>query len=381
MKGPAGVYLHTPFCGSRCGYCDFYSNACAEPGRLTAYAQMLARVIREESPGVWADTVYFGGGTPSLLGTENLRLILDAVRDSFSLAPDAEITLEANPGDVCCFPSDGGKDPRRAFDALRKAGFNRLSLGVQSADNDELRLLSRRHTFEDVCTTVRCARASGFDNLSLDLIYALPDQTMDTWQRSLDALIALAPEHLSCYALKLSENVPLYKLIDRLPDDDTQLAMYLTMVDTLEKAGYHQYEISNFAKAGRESRHNSKYWTGEDYYGYGPSAHSLIGGVRSVWTPSAEAFMAGTAAREDAEAQDEAEEYLMLRLRMTAGIDPADFEARFGIPFVPFAKILQKYEPHGLTARRGTCWTLTPRGAFVSNAIISELFICLDEQR
>ncbi|MBR6748769.1 MAG: radical SAM family heme chaperone HemW [Clostridia bacterium] len=379
MKGKAGVYLHTPFCGSRCAYCDFYSNACADAGRLTAYARALARTIRDEAPGVETDTVYFGGGTPSLLGVENLTEILEAVRASFNLAPDAEITLEANPGDVCLFPSDGGKEAASALSALRKAGFNRISLGVQSADDRELRMLSRRHSFADVEKTVRQAREAGFDNMSLDLIYALPDQTMDTWKNSLEALIALEPEHLSCYALKLSENVPLYRLIDRLPDDDTQLEMYLMMVETLEKAGFHQYEISNFAKEGFQSRHNSKYWTCEDYYGYGPSAHSLIRGIRSVWTPSADAFLSGNAVREDDEAQDETEEYLMLRLRMTEGIDPADFEARFGLSFAPFARILQKYEPHGLTARQNTHWRLTPRGAFVSNAIISELFVCLDE--
>ena len=381
MKGKAGVYLHIPFCKSRCGYCDFYSNACADPASLTAYADALCSTIRTESPGIEADTVYFGGGTPSLLGVQGLTDVLQAVRESFELSHEAEITLEANPGDICLNPADGGADAARAFEALRRAGFNRLSLGVQSSDDGELRMISRRHTFADVKKTVNLAREAGFDNISLDLIYALPDQTMQIWQRSLDALIGLSPEHMSCYALKLSEEVPLYRYIDRLPDDDTQLAMYLTMVETLEKAGFGQYEISNFARPGRESRHNSKYWTGEDYYGYGPSAHSLIKGVRSVYAPSVEAFLTGDALREEDQVQDETEEYLMLRLRMTAGIDPDDFTARFRLDFTPFARILQKCEPHGLTVLRDGRWRLTPRGAFVSNAIISELFVCLDDCR
>lgn len=364
----AGIYIHVPFCVRKCGYCDFYSLPCAgyasgaAEEAFDAYTAALTAEISAETPGVRADTVYFGGGTPSLLGAERLSRILDAVRERFDIAGDAEITLEANPLDLA--------QP----EALRNAGFNRLSLGVQSAHDEELAMLGRRHTFADARHTVETARRAGFENLSLDLMYGLPGQTLDRWEQSVRALLALSPEHISCYALKLSENVPLFAREAELPDDETQLAMYLSVTEALGAAGYRQYEISNYARAGRESRHNRKYWLGVPYYGFGPGAHSFIEGCRLACPEDLVGYLGGRARRELVEAHPDArEEYLILRLRMTEGIRPSDYEERFGESFAPFAAVLDRYAPLGLTARDGERRYLTPRGMFVSNAILEEL--------
>ena len=361
----AGVYIHVPFCVRKCGYCDFYSRPGCGDADFAAYTAALEAQLRREAPGVRADTVYFGGGTPSLLGADRLIRLLDAVRVAFDLDADAEITLEANPLDL--------SEPER----LREAGFDRLSLGIQSSHDAELSLLGRRHTFREAVRTVEAARAAGFANLSLDLMYGLPGQTVTDWLDSVRAVAALKPEHISCYALHLSEDVPLAKRAGDCPDDETQLSMYLGLIGTLEAAGYAQYEISNFARPGRESRHNSKYWLGAPYYGYGPGAHSFIGGVRAAVPPDLAAFLRDAGRREVREVVEEnpdlREEYIILRLRMTAGIDPADYEARFGRRFAPLAAVLARYAPHGLTALRDGRCTLTPRGMFVSNTILEEL--------
>ena len=361
----AGVYIHVPFCVRKCGYCDFYSRPGCTQEAFEAYTNAVTAQIGREAPGVEVDTVYFGGGTPSLLGADRLIRILEAVRAAFVLDGDAEITLEANPLDL--------SEPAR----LRTEGFNRLSLGIQSAHDAELSLLGRRHTFREAVRTVEAARAAGFANLSLDLMYGLPGQTVTDWLDSVRAVAALRPEHISCYALHLSEGVPLAARAGDCPDDETQLAMYLGLIETLEATGYAQYEISNFARPGRESRHNSKYWLGAPYYGYGPGAHSFIGGIRSAVPPDLDAFLRDAGTREVRQVverdPDLREEYIILRLRMTQGIDPADYEARFGRPFAPLAQVLARYVPAGLTAFAGGRWRLTPRGMFVSNAILEEL--------
>ncbi|MEA4824167.1 MAG: radical SAM family heme chaperone HemW [Clostridiaceae bacterium] len=358
----AGIYIHVPFCVRKCGYCDFYSLPRRGSADFDAYTDALIAEIEAETPGISTDTVYFGGGTPSLLGAPRLSRILDAVRDTFDVSPDAEITLEANPLDVS------------RPDELTDAGFNRLSLGVQSANDAELSLLGRRHTFADARETVKIARAAGVTNLSLDLMYGLPNQTTERWEASVHALLELAPEHISCYALKLSEGVPLYRMHDALPDDDTQLAMYLSLIGMLADAGYRQYEISNFSLPGRESRHNSKYWLGEPYYGFGPGAHSFFGGDRYACPADLAGYLRGKVPRQLIEEKPDArEEYIILRLRMTEGIRASDYETCFGEAFAPYAVVLDRYLPYGLTARDGDRRYLTPRGMFVSNAILEEL--------
>ncbi len=364
-KMTAGIYIHVPFCVRKCAYCDFYSLPGPDGTLYDRYTDAVCREIMTSS-SVYADTIYFGGGTPSLLGAARLTRILDTARTRFDLADDAEITLEANPLDV--------DDPVR----LRAAGFNRVSLGIQSARDGELMLLGRRHTFAQAVETVRMLRHAGFDNLSLDLMYALPNQTLRDWRESVAAIVALEPEHISCYALTLSEGVRLYGTPQ--PDDNTQLTMFLYADEALARAGYAHYEISNFAQPGYESRHNSKYWLGADYYGFGPAAHSFIAGTRYARPPELMRYLTEmsrtpiTSREVTEEHPDAAEEYLMLRLRMRAGIDAADFEVRFGRPFEPFARVLERYIREELVIRDGRRYALTPRGMFVSNAVIAELF-------
>ena len=361
---PLGLYIHIPFCRSKCAYCDFYSLARSEE-RMDAYVSALAGALRAAAPqaaSYTADTVYFGGGTPTLLGAPRLIALLDAVRECFSVAADAEITFEANPESAC---------DADALRALRAAGFNRISLGMQSASNDELRAVGRVHTARDTVSAVEAARHAGFDNLSLDLIYGLPEQTRERWRDNLAAAAALAPEHLSCYALKVEPATPLYARRGdvSLPDDDAQADMYLDAVEFLAARGFRQYEISNFARPERESRHNLKYWTLGEYLGFGPGAHSDFGGRRFAVARDLDAFLAGTAVySEDAaiSPRERASERVMLGLRTVRGIAAEEF----GLPFGGAEAALRECAAHGLAEKRGGRWRLTPRGFLVSNAVI-----------
>lgn len=374
-----GIYVHTPFCVQKCAYCDFYS-APGTPDAMDAYTDALTVHIRASgSAGEAADTVYFGGGTPTALGVRNLVRILAAVRETFPLCPDAEVTLEANPGDLCLRPADGGGNFLPALAILYAAGFNRLSFGIQSSSGAELRLLGRRHSFEEARRAVLAARCVGFENLTLDLMYGLPGQDMDAWRASVRDILALSPEHISCYNLKLEPGTPLYARRDELPDDETCLAQYLHAVEAFAAAGYCQYEISNFAREGRVSRHNSKYWTGAPYLGFGPSAHSFSGGVRWAWADDTAAYTRGVYREKERAVltpRDRIEERVMLSLRTTRGLDPAALPDAMRAGAVA---VLEKYVPHGLARRAGTRYVLTPRGMFVSNAIIAEIFATIPD--
>ena len=278
MEKTLGLYLHIPFCKSKCAYCDFYSLPRSEE-KMDAYTAALIRHLEEVAPRCTAhtvDTVYFGGGTPSYLGEKRLIKLLKTVKKRYHVAADAEITLEANP--------DSAED-WKTLRALRKAGFNRISLGAQAADDELLRRIGRVHTWEQVLSAVAAARMAGLENLSLDLIYGLPGQSLAAWQDTLRSAAALEPKHISCYGLKIEPGTPLWQQRQSadIPDDDTQADMYLWTVDYLKKHGYEQYEISNFAQPGYESRHNLKYWTLGEYAGFGPGAHSDMGGVRFAY--------------------------------------------------------------------------------------------------
>lgn len=363
---PLGIYVHIPFCKSKCEYCDFYSLGGSRDRRTTdQYLQALADHIRETgrlAPDYTVDTVYFGGGTPSFFGAENLEKILDELQKRFHFGADPEITLEANP--------DSAQDIS-ALRQLHDAGFDRLSLGMQSADDAELRRIGRVHTHAQTVRAVENARAAGFDNLSLDLIYGLPGQTMTRWQANLDAALALAPEHLSCYGLKVEEGTPLSARRERftLPDDDAQADMYLSAVGLLARQGYEQYEISNFCRPGRASRHNSRYWTLAEYLGFGPGAHSDFGGERFALARDLDAYLAGHTVyseRSAPSARERETERVMLALRTTRGVaaDTLPEAAR---------RILRNCEAHGLAHLSGGFYALTPRGFLVSNAILVDL--------
>ena len=372
MGKPLGLYIHVPFCKQKCVYCDFYSLPRRED-QMDAYVSALrAQLAEADFSGYEADTVYFGGGTPSYLGPRRLTALLEAASAACSIAPGAEITLEANP--------DSAGDPD-ALSALRQAGFNRVSLGMQSADDGELRAIGRVHTMAQVRASADAVRRAGFDNLSLDLIYGLPGQSLPRWRENLSAAAALCPEHLSCYGLKAEPGTPLYARRDTLPGDGAQADMYLETVDFLESRGYRQYEISNFAKPGRESRHNLKYWTLGEYAGFGPGAHSDFRGRRYAWARDLEAYLRGKPPLSEDQAmspRDREAEWLMLSLRLVRGLDMAAWEERFRRPFAPFLPFLNRCEAAGYAAREEGRWRLTPRGFLVSNQIIGFL---LDQNR
>jgi len=378
-KPTLGLYIHIPFCKAKCAYCDFYSLAHSEE-KMDAYMTALLRHLEEVAPraaGMRVDTVYFGGGTPSYLGAARLCRILQTVLRRYGVTRDAEITLEANPDSA-----GDWKELRR----LRRAGFNRLSLGVQSTDDALLRRIGRVHTYEQVQQAVRAARQAKFTNLSLDLIYGLPGQTMEDWQRTLADAVALGPEHLSCYGLKLEEGTPLWQQRQTLtlPDDDAQADMYLYTVAALGEMGYEQYEISNFAKPGKASRHNLKYWNMEEYAGFGPGAHSDFGGVRYGYVRDIDSYIAGKLVLSESEndstlARDY--EYVMLSLRTAAGIDRQAFEKRYHQRFQPMETLFEQYEKAGLALPTEGGWRLTPKGFLVSNSIIAALQEALAQQR
>lgn len=378
-KPTLGLYIHIPFCKAKCAYCDFYSLAHSEE-KMDAYMAALLRHLEEVAPraaGMQVDTVYFGGGTPSYLGAARLCRILQTVLRRYGVTRDAEITLEANPDSA-----GDWKELRR----LRRAGFNRLSLGVQSTDDTLLRRIGRVHTYEQVQQAVMAARKAKFTDLSLDLIYGLPGQTMEDWQRTLADAVALGPEHLSCYGLKLEEGTPLWQQRQTLtlPDDDAQADMYLYTVAALGEMGYEQYEISNFAKPGKASRHNLKYWNMEEYAGFGPGAHSDFGGVRYGYVRDIDSYIAGKLVLSESEndstlARDY--EYVMLSLRTAAGIDRQTFEKRYRQRFQPMETLFEQYEKAGLALPTEGGWRLTPKGFLVSNSIIAALQEALAQQR
>ncbi len=325
------------------------------------YVRVLAASLCAAAPEAEAyavDTVYFGGGTPSFLGAARLAALLETVTARYAVAPDAEITFEANP--------ESARDAD-ALRTLRAAGFNRISLGMQSADDGELRAAGRIHTAADAAAAVGAARAAGFANLSLDLIYGLPAQTRERWRSNLEAAAAFAPEHLSCYGLKIEPGTPLWARREdaALPDDDAQAEMYLNAVDFLAARGWAQYEVSNFARPGFESRHNLKYWTLGEYLGFGPGAHSDFGGRRFAAARDLDAFLAGqTRYSEDAAVtpREREAERVMLGLRTARGLPAVTLAAA--------EEVLRACAAHGLAERSGENWRLTPRGFLVSNAII-----------
>ena len=381
MAEKLGIYIHIPFCRSKCDYCDFYSLAGREE-RMDDYQKALITHIKEASPqarGWQVDTVYFGGGTPSFYGEKRLRELLRLIAKRFDLAKDAEITVECNPDSV----------DLKMLQALRKAGVNRLSLGVQSACDQELQNLHRPHTFEQAVQAVTMARQAKFQNLSLDLIYGLPGQTMEGWQNTVEQILALKPEHLSCYGLKVEAGTPLdYRVSrgERLPDDDQQADMYLWAVDRLAQEGFRQYEISNFARSGFQSRHNLKYWMGHPYIGFGPGAHSDFGGRRYSFLRDLEGYITGVLgggvvidSSDLIPSRERGSEYLMLRLRTTRGIEEWEYRREFFLNFDPIEQKLEEYEHQGWAERHDRRWNLTPKGFLVSNQLIGDLLTIQEE--
>jgi len=375
---PLGIYVHVPFCRSKCQYCDFYS-VTEKTSQLTdRYMYATMAHIKEAgalAPGYLVDTIYFGGGTPSLFGAEGLSAILNTIRKSFNVSPTAEITFEANPDSV----ND------RLLRRLRSEGFNRVSLGIQNDHDAILKKIGRPHTYTQAVEAVQKIRKAGFKNLSLDLMYGLPDQSLQSWLATLKNVLKLNPEHISCYGLHLEEGTPMHEYRDyyNLADDDTQADMYLEAVALLRKYGYRQYEISNFCKKGHVSRHNLKYWTGGEYLGFGPNASSDFAGKRFSMIRDVHGYIDGiqTGGQVLQEVQDipnreRAGEYLMMRLRLSSGIDPAEYEQTFLLPFAPLERILLQCKERRLAVKTfDGRWHLTPEGYLVSNTILTDLLL------
>lgn len=358
------LYIHIPYCRSKCGYCDF----CSSPDLSTVdnYVSELIRRIKAYKTDKTVKSVYFGGGTPTYIGAARLCEILQVIKDNYILSDDCEMTAEANPGTI----------DLNGLELMKKAGFNRLSAGIQTANENELKALGRlSHTVCDGEKLVKNARAAGFENVSLDLMYGIPGQTLCTLDESLDFVISLKPEHISAYALKTEENTPLYKQKPELPDDDTVADMYARINKRLRENGYERYEISNFSKPGYESRHNMRYWQGGDYIGIGVSAASLIGNVRYLQSPDMKTFLDGKAP-DTVETLDEKgreEEYIMLHLRLSDGIDKKEYKEKFGIDFnKKYEKQIKKFTSGDFAVDTIDRFYLTDNGVFVSNAVITE---------
>ncbi len=372
-----GLYLHIPFCAKKCAYCDFYSFTPGNDKFMESYISAMMLQMEDISDAArlhTIDTVYFGGGTPTLLPISQLQRLMDSIRRNFKLQKDAEITIEANPGTVNL----------RYLKALRRLGINRLSIGMQSASPAELKTLGRIHTIEQFGETFKYARDAGFTNISADVMYGLPGQTMSSLKRTLGYLTELSPEHISLYCLKIEEGTPFFAIRDKLnlADDDVQFDMYCDAVQLLQGEGYERYEMSNFSKPGRYSRHNMKYWNLDEYIGIGASAHSYFGGERYSVIRNAETYIdgleildAGIRIIEESKVISKNEsmnEYVMLRMRLEDGVEGNEFKARYGVDFrEKFGQYLDEYIAGGFVRKVGDRYSFTTRGMFVSNYILS----------
>ncbi len=359
MTKPLGLYLHIPFCAKRCAYCSFYSAIFTEE-MCDKYVNALKQEIEKWGGRIDRpiDTLYIGGGTPSLLGERIAEVVL-AVKENFRLAEDAEITVELN-------PDSGGID---FLSYAKKAGVNRLSVGVQSGSDEMLKTLGRTHSANAARQAVSAAREMGFNNISVDLMLGLPDSSLDCLQRDIDFVCSLSPEHISAYILKLEEKTRLAASGTALPDDEQTAQQYLLMCELLKKRGFGQYEISNFCKPGCQSRHNTRYWLGEEYLGIGPAAHSFLDGERFYYNPDLKQFLAAPQIVSDGKGGG-SEEKLMLGLRLARGVDLADFTDEIKEETNAFLKRLEKEK---MITRNGTHISLTSLGMTVSNSIITEL--------
>ena len=369
VENTPGIYIHVPFCVRKCPYCNFYSLP-AEESLMDAYTAQLCRAI-EQAATIWprqCDSLYFGGGTPILLGENRIGRIIDAARDKFGLN-DAEITLEANPASTL----------KETLAGLFAAGVNRLSFGLQSADEQELRLLGRRHTAKEAADAVRHAQQAGFQNISLDLMLALPQQTEETIRKSIDFCAETGVFHISSYLLKIEEGTPFYAdgVALRCPDEDRAADLYLAAVEHLDRRGFLQYEISNFARDGYHSRHNCKYWLGAEYLGLGPAAHSMMGGRRIFFPRDLRAFLAAEnplSLMVDDGVGGSAEEYALLGLRLRQGIEKA--AAKQAHPDFDWDGLWKKaavYQKAGYLRLDENRLAFTPEGFLLSNAILARI--------
>lgn len=385
-KKPLGIYLHIPFCVRKCNYCDFLSAPAQEETRRR-YVQCLTEEIRqfEAAKEYEVKSVFFGGGTPSILEGKWIAALMEELEKIFSFSEIPEITIECNPGTLTA----------EKLDHYRKSGINRLSLGLQSADENELKLLGRIHTWEDFYKNYQQARESGFENISVDLMSALPGQTVSSWKRTLEKVLALKPEHISAYSLIIEEGTPFYDwygaedekrrrgLADNgrtvLPSEEEEREMYYDTKRFLTEAGYHRYEISNYAREGYESIHNSGYWLRREYVGFGLGASSQVKNLRCKNTERLEDYLKSDFFKKEVQIltrQEEIEETMYLGLRMMQGVNLQGFQKSFGVRVETLYKeTLEKLERQGLLRIKDGCLRLTDSGIDVSNAVMAEFLL------
>lgn len=376
MKKDLGLYIHIPFCIKKCAYCDFLSWS-GDKNQKEEYVRDLEQEIRSYktfAADYQVSTVYFGGGTPSILETGQIERIMGALRQTFRIEKKAEITLEMNPGTA----------RKEKLKVYRQLGINRLSIGIQSVKNENLKLLGRIHTYEDFLESYHMAREAGFDNISGDLISSLPGQTLEEWKEELEILIRTPLEHLSVYQLIIEEGTEFYERYgeheELLPDEETSREIYLWTGEYLENQGFRQYEISNYARAGKESRHNLRYWERKDYLGLGLGAASMIRNMRMSNTRDWEKYRTGCRdprkIREEVEFLEEPrqiEEFMFLGLRKTRGVSRKEFRRTFGKDLdLIYEKTLKKYLENGMLQESGDRIFLSEEGILLSNQIFAD---------
>ena len=373
-NSPMEIYIHIPFCIRKCDYCDFLSGP-SGPKEQADYVQALLREIQaaEEGEGRSVSSIFIGGGTPSVLDERLLGDILREIRNRFKMKEDAEITIEVNPG-----TANIGK-----LQAYREMGINRLSIGLQSPEDRELKILGRIHNYGQFLETYQEARTVGFDNINIDLMSAIPDQTYEGWVKNLRTVAELEPEHISAYSLIVEEGTPFAARKLNLPDEDTEYNMYEATAQILKEYGFEQYEISNYARKGRECRHNVGYWTRQDYLGFGLGASSLYGKERFANTQDMKKYLENSRNPEKIREkepsltrEDEMAEFMFLGLRMTKGISKADFQRCFGCTIESvYGEVLEKYESMELLLEKDGRIFLSREGIHVSNSIMAEFLL------
>ncbi len=376
-----GLYFHIPFCLSKCAYCDFNSAPVQNPEVITRYISALIAHMesyRASASAYAPDTVFIGGGTPTCIPPEELFRLIRAIKKNFRLTKNVEFTIEANPATVS-YPT---------LLRLHRLGVNRLSMGLQSAHDIELKTLSRRHTRKDFARSFRMARDAKFENINVDLMFGIPYQTTQSLMHTLSYITQVAPDHISLYDLKIEPGTAFHRnyneIAPYLPDEDTEADMYLGAVDYLRSCGYMQYEISNFARRGHMCAHNLKYWNCDEYLGFGVSAHSFFNGSRFSFTGDIGRYIQGVSVKESkvritdtcetVEERERMGEYIMLRLRLAAGIDSREFALRFGFSFESlYGRKCEMFIRNGFMTAKNGVYALTPAGMFVSNYIISDI--------
>ncbi len=373
-NSPMEIYIHIPFCIRKCDYCDFLSGP-SGPEEQADYVQALLREIQavEEGEGRSVSSIFIGGGTPSVLDERLLGDILREIRNRFKMEEDAEITIEVNPG-----TANIGK-----LQAYREMGINRLSIGLQSPEDRELKILGRIHNYGQFLKTYQEARTVGFDNINIDLMSAIPDQTYEGWVKNLRTVAELEPEHISAYSLIVEEGTPFAARKLNLPDEDTEYNMYEATAQILKEYGFEQYEISNYARKGRKCRHNVGYWTRQDYLGFGLGASSLYGKERFANTADMKKYLENSKNPEKIREkepsltrEDEMAEFMFLGLRMTKGISKADFQRCFGCTIESvYGEVLEKYESMELLLEKDGRIFLSREGIHVSNSIMAEFLL------